>query len=561
MSANETLSDLQIQHALHLLKVGNGIEADILKLLAEGEKELVAKIGQRMAAIDERGFDLGPKTTKRLNDMLDEIRAVSTGVYSKAHDELVGKLKTLATNELEFHPKALATATGVKVQANLASPQLLTSIVTERPMNGALLKPWMAGVDAATSQRVEAVIRQGIAQGKSIDAMVRDIMGSKAQNYQDGILNKSRTSVRAIVRTSVNHVNNHAQQETWKRNSNVVKGWMFVATLDSRTTLICASNDGHVFPIGEGPIPPLHPNCRSTTTAVTKSFEEMGLKRKDYSPDQRASLDGSIPKPTNFEAWLKAKPEEFQNTILGKARGDLWRAGKYQLTDFVRDRREVIPLSELQKLHPEPVTPVVVKASAPEVVPQVIDVPGLDKEAKAYVLERGRATGNEHLIAFDANSGTEFARDAGDRDSVTLNQRLKEALADSTRAIVLHHNHPRSSSLSLPDVKIGTLSPGAQGIWAHGHDGASFYAERGELELKVTTVSAISDAIHQSVQRKINLGEVDVEDAQIIFQHLVWLAVHNVRQVKYTANLAGATLAAWNRNKAYYEALIEGMKP
>lgn len=363
-SSNEELRDLQIRHAVHLLHYGNGLEGDILKLLRSTENDVLERLAGRLALIDERGFDLGPATTKRLNDMLEELRALIDGVYGKVNTTLADNLTALAGNEVEFQTKALSASMAVDIATKTPAPALLKAIVTERPIHGAMLKSWVKGASTKTMDSVEQAVRLGMEEGQGIETIVRRIKGTKAKNYKDGVMEKRRDKARALVRTSINHTANHAAQETWRANEDVVKGWQFVATLDSRTTPICGSLDGQVFKIGEGPVPPRHPSCRSITTAVTKSFKELGLDRDEYTPEQRASVDGQVAAPVRFENWLKNQSEERQEAVLGKTRADLWRRGKLNLNDFIRDHREVISLDDLKKLHPKAFSTASATASA-----------------------------------------------------------------------------------------------------------------------------------------------------------------------------------------------------
>ena len=140
-----------------------------------------------------------------------------------------------------------------------------------------------------------------------------------------------------------------------------------MATLDSRTSLRCASLDGQVFPIGTGPRPPQHPNCRSTITPVTKSWRELAkpgalkrgrgadnldalferrLKGKGFTPDQiagikratRASMTGQVPGKLTYARWLRRQPAAFQDDVLGPTRAALFRDGTLTLDRFVDDR-------------------------------------------------------------------------------------------------------------------------------------------------------------------------------------------------------------------------------
>src|SRR3546814_15905752 len=51
-------------------------------------------------------------------------------------------------------------------------------------------------------------------------------------------------------------------------NADLVKRYRWVSTLDDRTSEICQSLDGTEWPVGEGPLPPILPNCRSRIVPV-----------------------------------------------------------------------------------------------------------------------------------------------------------------------------------------------------------------------------------------------------------------------------------------------------
>lgn len=344
MSANEHLNDLAVQHALALLGYSNSVQNDMLGFLNDLEKDVVEKVAARLAVTKAKGFDPGPKTTTRLNDTIAEVRTLTVGVYDKTHDHLKAEFTKFALVEAEGANKAINSAAKANIASKLPSPARLKSIVTERPIHGEMLEPLVKRLGTGTADRVEQQIRLGMANGEGIDKIVARVTGTEG-------FERSRNAARAMVRTSVNSISNQTQQETWKANSDIIKGWQFLATLDSRTTVICGSLDGQVFPLGEGPIPPRHIQCRSVTVAVTKDLK---LETKKYSATTRASMDGQVAATTNFDGFLKAKPEAFQDKILlGKTRGDLWRSGKLDLNDFVRNYNEVIPLDQLRALHPE----------------------------------------------------------------------------------------------------------------------------------------------------------------------------------------------------------------
>lgn len=551
MSANEHLRDQQIQHAIHVLGYSNSLQNEMLGFLNDLEQDVVSKLGARLAVAQAKGRDPGPKTTQRIEDTIEEIRSLTENVYSKAHDHLRDNLIPFAQAEAEHANKAINAATKSKLSNKLPAPTLLKAIVEDRSHDGQLLKPWTDKMGAATSDRVARQIRLGYANGEGVDKIVARVTGT--EGFQG-----SQNSARAMVRTTVNSIANQAQQETWKANSDLIEGWQFVATLDSRTTLICSSLDGQVFPLGEGPIPPRHPQCRSITIAVLRAANKV---KAPMSAATRASMDGQVAAPTTMERFLKTKGEDFQNTIMGPTRADLWRRGKLNLNDFIRNYSEVIPLDDLRRLHPEAFGGAAAKAETVEAIVTggKLDIDAVDAEAKSYVMRMGEKTGNEHLVCYDRQTGETIETKEGDRSSVTFTLKLVAALKDKRNSIVLHHNHPRSSSLSLPDMHVITSNPGAAGIWAHGHNGSSFYAERGKFKFSKATVNALYDTIHGKLQALVTAGIVTVADACLLDNHLLWLALNRVGQISYRATLAGESLAAYDRNRILYERILEAL--
>lgn len=75
-----------------------------------------------------------------------------------------------------------------------------------------------------------------------------------------------------LVRTELNYVQNQAALHSIKDAG--MKYYRFIATLDKRTSNLCQSHDGDVFPVEEAMpgknMPPLHPHCRSVISGCLK---------------------------------------------------------------------------------------------------------------------------------------------------------------------------------------------------------------------------------------------------------------------------------------------------
>src|SRR5690606_11553648 len=98
-----------------------------------------------------------------------------------------------------------------------------------------------------------------------------------ARQFQDGVLAVNRHAASTVVRTSLQHVATVARMETLEANADILNGYRWSSTLDNRTSSICASLDQRVFEFGKGPVPPAHPNCRSSIVPELKSFKELGI--------------------------------------------------------------------------------------------------------------------------------------------------------------------------------------------------------------------------------------------------------------------------------------------
>jgi len=152
-----------------------------------------------------------------------------------------------------------------------------------------------------------------------------------------------------MVRTAINHTVTAAREIYYEQNDDIVKGVQWVSTLDGRTSAICRARDGEVYPQGKGPRPPAHIGCRSATVPVIKSLRELGLDVDDVPESTRASMNGQVSGSETYQTWLKKQPAAFQDDVLGKTKGQLFRKGGVTLDRFVDRNGVELNLDDLQK--------------------------------------------------------------------------------------------------------------------------------------------------------------------------------------------------------------------
>jgi SPP1 gp7 family putative phage head morphogenesis protein len=204
-----------------------------------------------------------------------------------------------------------------------------------RPMGagGTLLKPFVDTWTASEVSRINNTIRMGWAEGRTNQQIMQTIRGTRANKYKDGILETSRRNAQAITRTGVQHVAASSRMSFFEQNSDVITGYRWVSTLDSKTTIVCRSLDGREFKMGGGPVPPKHINCRSAI--VPTLDKKLGLDFLEEGAT-RSSAKGYVPAGTSYYEWLKDQPKEFQKQALGATRATLFQKGGLSAEEFAK---------------------------------------------------------------------------------------------------------------------------------------------------------------------------------------------------------------------------------
>jgi SPP1 gp7 family putative phage head morphogenesis protein len=241
--------------------------------------------------------------------------------------------------------------------------------------NGNTVKKSFLGIAEAEAKRLNQVVRSGLLSGDTTPEIVRELVGNLKKDQkgslsqllaQGGAATKSANNqVMTIVRTTVNQVTNTASQAVYKANPDVTEEYRYVATLDSRTSPVCRDLDGQVFKYNQGPVPPQHFGCRSTTVAV------VNYKKWDFTPPpagRRASVGGPVPANTTYGKWLygerakgsKFKPGVEQIKALGEQKAKYFNrlSNKYgpdqALKKLIREDNTEVSLAQLQKRYGKP---------------------------------------------------------------------------------------------------------------------------------------------------------------------------------------------------------------
>lgn len=348
-SLNDEIQDRTIRHMVYLERYKTAEVRKIRKMLDTIIiPEISAKIEKRLDKILERGSDLGSDTTKRLKELEAELKKLTDDLANGLKKASFVNLDDLTEHELDWQVKAIKDSLGFNLDLVVPNPRSVASVVKKTSFAGLTLDQWYESLSRSTQKNVMVAINRGILEGETTDQITRRIRGTRKLNYSDGIWETTRRQAETITRSTVNHVTNQARVEFFKDNSDIIDGMKWVATLDSRTSAICAGLDGKVFPLDKGPRPPAHPNCRSTMTAVLKDADALGLD--DLDPAQRASIDGQVPASTTYGEWLKRQPQSVQEDVLGVKKAKLFRDGGLPIDRFTNDSLKPLNLDQLKIL-------------------------------------------------------------------------------------------------------------------------------------------------------------------------------------------------------------------
>ena len=187
-------------------------------------------------------------------------------------------------------------------------------------------------------------------------------LGETNNQLAQGVVNTLGVSMRnaqTIVKTGTASVANQARMEFYQANEDdVIKGYQWHATLDSRTRLEHAARDGAAWDTNKKGLNekgkkypfkyiPDGWNCRCQLVPILKTWREMGIDEDELPDGTRSSLDGYVPQTTTFDKWIEGKSDKFKEDYLGKGRYNLYKDGKITFSDLVGQKGRTLTLREL----------------------------------------------------------------------------------------------------------------------------------------------------------------------------------------------------------------------
>lgn len=318
----------------------------------EAVNALFEEIVTLLVRVDPVGPSLQRFRIQRAERLFEQIEELTGETFDSITRQVRLRLASFGRQQSEtavVHLRAvLGAGSAGAVDPIRVTINQLKAIVDSDPIEGAVMRDWFSRQAERTAFEVRRQVQLGMTRAETIDDMVRRVRGRSVGRgrFSGGVMETTTRQAESIVRTAVNQISNVAAFETYRANSDITSTYEYTATLDSRTTIICASLDGRSFRYDDpaAPKPPQHWGCRSILVPRV-DWDRLGLEPPPEGT--RASAQGQVSADTTYSDWLRAQPKSVQNEILGPSRAELFREGKVSLRDMVRSDGRRIPLDQL----------------------------------------------------------------------------------------------------------------------------------------------------------------------------------------------------------------------
>ena len=369
---------LAAEHQANLVLLAAAWSEEMRDALKGSDNELLGALPE---LLDDMGnADYTAAAQRRYLELQRRILLLRAKSFSAALEYMTKQSEALAANEVKWAKaisKRIAAPSGGFTP--VGTGRIAAVVKYANVEDGMTLEESIAAAAQEDARRISAICRDGLRRDKTIDEISREIRGTKAANYEDGVLNVSRAEAEQLARTGCCGIADEAKMQFYLANADVIKGVRHVATLSGNTCLVCGSYDGMVWRIPEDVhlIPKLgiHPNCRCVHLRVTemddinsstrpaeaanfwkeaeaqynrehpgKRFSDLARStrlryyynaQKDYEKRTGRPAFDQVPQNMSFEDWLKTKDDRFLRQYFGPTRYALYKDGKLPLRKFI----------------------------------------------------------------------------------------------------------------------------------------------------------------------------------------------------------------------------------
>jgi SPP1 gp7 family putative phage head morphogenesis protein len=343
---SDILSDKILRNVIFLEARAKGIHEDLIKELSE----VFRKLTDELSEYEEI------RSKKHLKRLLAELEGTLQEVYGQWGDTLSEEVKQAVEIAIDRENKVFVKEFEVDELDFYQLPLEKLEKIIAKPIAGGMLAEWVDRFSSEQTTVIRKVLFSSITEGIGGEEAARRLR-------KEGVLGLNRHQADVIGRTAILQASAEAREDMMQEYEKYIPAYRYVATLDSRTCLICAPTDGKTSKRrGDLPNVPRHPRCRCTITPWNKKFIDDDDTRPSVIHSQRTvnHRDGSkstkfkvrdvkqVKINTTYVQWFETLSKTNQRNILGQTRFELYQSGKFQIKEYATPNR-IKSIKELQR--------------------------------------------------------------------------------------------------------------------------------------------------------------------------------------------------------------------
>lgn len=350
---SDDIASATLKNSIDLIRYEEHLSDKVKRLLNKLQKELAAEIADR--SLQRTQF-----SEARLAQLIKAVDAAIAQAYSDITIFHAAEMTELARIQAVSAASIVNASVGVVMVETAFNSHQLKALASNVLIEGAPSAEWWARQAKGTREKFADAIRMGVARGETVPELV-----SRVTSPGSGMMRFSYQNAAALVRSSVQTVNNSIRKSVYEDNEDIFDGSQWLSTLDMRTCETCMALDGATWDNDMKPknggmkYPGLiaHMGCRCVTIPILKPWEAV-LQNKDMAkkldavaeqnPRTRASMDGGVSAKMHYGEWLKTQNVATQKEILGDGKYKLWKENKLTMRDLVAQNGRPLSLKEIE---------------------------------------------------------------------------------------------------------------------------------------------------------------------------------------------------------------------
>lgn len=298
--------DNYISHIISMVEYGNWFADEINEFVEDVKKNILYILTSYKHC----------HTKKISNQVLSEIDKELQLLEEKIDLMITEEIEKVIEEEDKWLDKSVFGPLNIKPEYPKKSKELLLLVPIA---TAGIIGQYGKTVSDRLKNIYEQEVMQSYVTGSSFDEL-KDDFESRFNTFDRGLEADSETLGSSL--------SGQYDRIVYTKNDNIIPEYMWLATLDGRTCLVCSDLDHTIYKkIEDVPIYAKHSRCRCTVAIVT--------------PDIKDNI------PESYETWFESQPKSEKYKILGKTRFQLYENGM-KIKSFVNNGKKT-PLKDLKK--------------------------------------------------------------------------------------------------------------------------------------------------------------------------------------------------------------------